>query len=204
MITELRLDGDLCYHVINRSNARRTVFHDDGDYRRFESLLVRTRNRVPMRILAYCLMPNHFHLCLWPQQRENIARFMHALTTAHVRQHHLVHRTEGRLWQGRYRAYPVENDEHLLTALRYIERNPLRGGLVRRAAEWPYSSLCGRNVPMDAWPVERPRQWRAWVESAQTAAENEATLSASCPTPRPPRAARNAKGSAAHQLDLLA
>ncbi len=80
--------GERCYHVINRGNARAEVFHGDGDYRAFVELLAQACGRVPMRVLAYCVMPNHFHLALWPYRDGDLSRWMQWLLTAHVRRYH--------------------------------------------------------------------------------------------------------------------
>lgn len=69
--------GDYCYHIINRGNDRAQVFHADGDYQAFSGLLRQACERMPMRLLAYCLMPNHFHLALWPHHDGDLSRWMH-------------------------------------------------------------------------------------------------------------------------------
>ena len=89
--------GGICYHVLNRGNAREEVFHAPGDYHAFIDLLAPACRRVPMRVLAYCLMPNHFHLCLWPHQDGDVGRWMQWLMTSHVRRHHPPRRQRSRL-----------------------------------------------------------------------------------------------------------
>ena len=169
--------GGLCYHVINRGNAREEVFHKPEDYAGFCQLLQEAAERVRMRVLAYCLMPNHFHLALWPRQDGDLSRFMQWLLTAHVRRYHRHYRSGGHVWQGRFKAFPIQQDDHLVTVLRYIERNPLRAGLVARAEEWLWSSLRGREtkggVPVVASPVPLPRQWARWVNEPMTDADVE-------------------------------
>jgi putative transposase len=122
--------GGYCYHVINRGNARSVVFHADGDYQAFMDLLSQASQRIPMRVLAYCLMPNHFHLALWPSHDGELSRWMQWLLTAHVRRYHRWHDSSGHVWQGRFKAFPIEQDDHLLAVLRYIELNPVRANLV--------------------------------------------------------------------------
>ena len=158
--------ADHCYHVLNRGNDRALVFLDDDDYAAFVDLLDRARDRLPMRVLAYCLMPNHFHLVLRPLQDGDLSRFMQWLLTAHVRRHHRRHDSSGHAWQGRFKAFPVQDDDHLTTCLRYVERNPLRAGLVARAEDWPWSSLGAAGTAGAAPAVEPgPRPPRAaWVE----------------------------------------
>ena len=101
---------------------------------------------------------------------------MQWLLTSHVRRYHRHYHGSGHVWQGRFKAFPIERDEHLLTVLRYVERNPLRANLVRRAENWAWSSLSwrpSRRRPemLSAWPVPCPRNWIARVNEAQTEAE---------------------------------
>src|SRR6266545_584478 len=173
--------GGVCYHVLNRGNARRTVFSKDGDYAAFLTALGHAHEELPMRVLAYCLMPNHFHLVLWPHADGDLSRWMHWLTNAHVRRYHQHYHSSGHLWQGRFKAFPIAEDEHLLTVLRYVERNPVRAELVTRAEQWSWSSLLwrsgalGAQLPtyLHAGPVARPADWVAWVNEALTDAELE-------------------------------
>ena len=135
--------GGYCDHLINRGNARRRVFRKDRDYEAFIKLLGDANERLPMRIIGFCLMPNHFHLVLWPHGDGDLSRWMQWLLTAQVRRHHRHYHGSGHVWQGRFKAFPIEQDEHLATVLRYVERNPVRGNLVERAEQWRWSSLTG-------------------------------------------------------------
>ncbi|MDF0676138.1 MAG: transposase [Nitrospira sp.] len=94
--------GGLCYHVINRGNARAEVFRKAEDYAAFRDLLAEAVDRVRMRVLAYCLMPNHFHLVLWPRGDGDLSRFMQWLLTAQVRRYHRHYHLSGHVWQGRF------------------------------------------------------------------------------------------------------
>ena len=150
--------ANLCYHVLNRGNNRASVFHKDGDFNAFVDLLAEAKLRNLMRILAYCVLPNHFHLALWPLGDGDLGRWMHWLLTAHVRRYQRHDHSTGHVWQGRFKAFPIQEDEHLLVVLRYIERNPLRAGPVERAEEWSWSSLGavagGRAEPLlDPGPI---------------------------------------------------
>lgn len=125
--------------------------------------------RVPMRLLAYCLMPNHFHLALWPYADGDLSKWMQWLLTAHVRRYHRWHESSGHVWQGRFKAFPIEQDAHLLTVLRYIELNPVRAKLVTRTEEWRWSSArvwreSVRGPRVEAGPVTRPAPWLDWVK----------------------------------------
>ncbi len=93
-----------------------------------------------MRLLGWVLMTNHFHLVLWPRRDGDLQAFMQWATTCHVRRYHKHYRGSGHVWQGRYRSFPIEPGGHLLTVLRYVERNPVRAGMVARAQDWLYSS----------------------------------------------------------------
>src|SRR5215210_4240058 len=87
--------GGLCYHALNRDNARQQVFFKDGDYQAFLKALADACTAVPMRVLGYCLMPNHFHLVLWPHDDGDLSRWMQWLLTTHVRRYHEHHKTTG-------------------------------------------------------------------------------------------------------------
>ncbi|WP_202802903.1 transposase [Singulisphaera acidiphila] len=133
--------GGLCYHALNRGNRRETVFHKAGDYDAFLGAMADATARTPLDLLGYCLMSNHFHLVLRPHADGDLSRWMQWLLTAHARRYHRHHHTTGHVWQGRFKAFPIEADEHLLTVLRYVERNALRAELVVRAEDWRWSSL---------------------------------------------------------------
>ena len=131
-----------------------------------------------MRVIAYCVMPNHFHLALWPHSNGDLGRWMQWLLTSHVRRYHRCYGSSGHIWQGRFKAFPIQKDDHLLTVLRYIERNPLRAGLVEKAEDWPWSSVRHRatasnSTLLDPGPVPTPENWLHWVNQAQTATELE-------------------------------
>ncbi|MFO0778556.1 MAG: transposase [Nitrospira sp.] len=112
------------FHVLNRGNGGSTVFHADGDYRAFLELLAAAKARHPIKILAFCLMPNHFHLVLQPIRDASLSPFMHWWMTSHVRRYHRFYRSHGHVWQGRFKSFPIQQDGHLLTVLRYVVRNP--------------------------------------------------------------------------------
>lgn len=133
-----------CYHVVNRGNNRATVFRTGGEYQDFIALMGRAQERLELPILAFALMPNHFHLVVMPNLRGDVGRWMHWLLTTHTVRRHRGENTSGHVWQGRFKAFPVEPGVHLLTVLRYVERNPLRAGLVRSCIDWPWGSATHR------------------------------------------------------------
>ena len=167
--------GGICYHAMSRGNGHARVFHDERDYSVFVSLMRQACDRIPMRIAAWCLMPNHFHFVLWPIMDGDLGRWMHWLLTSHVRRHHKRYDTDGHIWQGRFKAPPIQQDRHLLSVLRYTECNPLRARLVGRPEGWRWSSLhhWGRTDPMLPLqsPIERAKTWLAWVNEPQSADE---------------------------------
>jgi putative transposase len=170
--------GGHFYHVINRGNARNTVFHNHNDYQDFIRLLGNACERLPLDVLAFCLMPNHFHLVLHPYQDGDLSRWMQWLMTSHVRRHHRRYGTDGRIWQGRFKAFPIQKDNHLITVVRYVERNALRSNLVKRAENWLWGSLyyrvnggiCTFLAPM---PIALTDEWTAFVNRAESAGELE-------------------------------
>jgi putative transposase len=168
--------GGWCYHVLNRGNAQAKVFHKEQDYAAFVALFEPACERLPMRILGYCLMPNHFHLVLRPHNDGDLGRWMQWLLTSHVRRYHRHYGGSGHVWQGRFKAFPIQEDEHLLTVLRYVERNPLRANLIRKAEQWSWSSLRQRlpgasDSLLSASPVALPSNWPALVNEPLTEAE---------------------------------
>jgi len=171
----------LAYHVLNRANGRLPIFAEASDARRFVVTLATAVERRPEAgLIAWCLMPNHWHLVFYPSADDTIQSLLHWLTLTHTQRHRAAHGTagDGHLYQGRYRSFPIAGDDHLLTVLRYVERNPLRAGLVASARDWPWSSLArpplasGVARPaLAASPVPRPRDWLDFVDSPLTAAE---------------------------------
>jgi putative transposase len=152
------------FHVLNRGNCRLDIFEKPGDFRAFLKTLEQGRQRTGMRILAYCLMSNHWHLVLWPRRAKDLSVFMQWVSSTHVRRwrEHRLSVGEGHLYQGRFKSFPVQTDSHLLTELRYVEANPLRAKLVTRAEAWRWSSLGSnekKTVQLTPWPTDRPEDW---------------------------------------------
>jgi putative transposase len=172
--------GGMCYHVINRGNGRRQVFLQDGDDHGFLKALAHACIEVPLPVLGFCLMPNHFHLAVRPHADGDLSRWMHWVQNTHVRRYHQHYHSSGHIWQGRFQAFPIEEDEHLLSVLRYIERNPVRANLVARAEQWEWSSArhwrseASRPSYLVAGPVPRPRNWLKWVNQPLTTGALEA------------------------------
>jgi len=171
----------LFFHVVNRAAKRSTLFESAADYEAFERVLASAIARSDVSLFAYCVMPNHWHLLLSPRVNGALSRFMHWLTTTHARRWQTLRELDGQgaVYQGRFKAIPVGDDRHFLWVCRYIERNPLRAGLVGSAEDWPWSSLAKRQEECDqscltGWPMSLPVDWAAQVNQPQTKAEETA------------------------------
>src|SRR6187402_1741820 len=128
------LVGGYAYHVLNRANGRLRLFKKEADFAAFEQVIAEAFERVPLRILGYTVMGNHWHFVVWPKQgqAEQVSEFFRWLTVTHSQRWHAQHGTAGmgHVYQGRFKSFPIAADEHLLSVLRYMERNPLRAELV--------------------------------------------------------------------------
>ncbi|MEX0641584.1 MAG: transposase [Pirellulales bacterium] len=133
------IDDGLIYHVINRGNNRQNVFRKQADFAAFLAALAELKERKPFELYGYCLLNNHFHLLVRPTG-DTISRIMQSLLVSHTQRYHRHYKSGGHVWQGRFKSPVIQNDEHLLTVLRYIEANPLRAGLVKRADDYRWSS----------------------------------------------------------------
>jgi putative transposase len=185
--------GGLAYHVLNRRVGRLPLFEHPADYTAFEKILQEAYAQTRLRIAAYCLMPNHWHLLLWPREDGELSDVLRWITVTHTQRWHAHRHTAGTgpVYQGRFKSFPVQTDEHFLTVARYVERNALRAKLVPHAQDWQWSSLWRRaqgdpklTAWLSEWPVERPRAWGAQVHAPETAAELE-TLRTSVQRGRP-------------------
>ena len=160
----------MIYHVLNRGNGRLRLFHKPADYDAFERVLEEGLDRYAVELLTYCLMPNHWHLVVRPTTDQALGRLMGWVGVTHVRRHHEHYRTRGggHLYQGRFKSFPVAEDDYFLALCRYVEANPLRARLVEQAEQWRWSGLWrrahrGKGLCMVELPVERPRNWRELV-----------------------------------------
>jgi putative transposase len=141
------------YHVMNRGRRREVIFAEREDFRRFLELLQEGSIMWNVRIAAFCLMPNHYHL-LAQTPDGNLSRFMRHVDGVYTQRFNRFHRCDGSLFRGRYKAILVEADAYLLDLVRYIHRNPLRAGLVSRLDRYPWNGHMAY--------VSRSARW-AWV-----------------------------------------
>jgi len=170
------------YHVLNRGNGRVRLFETSADYASFERILESACQRTRMRLCAYCVMPNHWHLVVWPREDGDLARFVGWLSLTHTQRWHAFRHSagSGHVYQGRYKSFVIQRDAHFLHVCRYVERNALRAGLVDRAEAWRFSSLWRRHSGdaesrrcLSGWPVARPDHWLRLANSNQPAAQVE-------------------------------
>jgi putative transposase len=158
----------MIYHALNRAVARLPLFEKEEDYAAFERVLDEALDKHPTRLLAYAVMPNHWHLLLWPRQDGELTDFLRWLTHTHTMRWHAHHGTggTGHLYQGRFKSFPIQHDEHYYAVARYVEQNALRAGLVERAEAWRWSSVWRRRegtpearALLADWPLPRPADW---------------------------------------------
>ncbi|HMO94314.1 MAG TPA: transposase [Pirellulaceae bacterium] len=171
--------GGVVCHVLNLGNGGNDVFHQYDDFAAIVYLMRKAHEKVPMWLTGFCPMTNHIYLLLWPHEDEDLSRWMQWLMTSHVRRCHRHYQGSGHVWQGRFKAFPVQSDEHYLTVLRYVERNPLRANMVERSHGWEWSSLkpTVRNGPeglLCDGPILKPAQRTRHVNGAETEAELQA------------------------------
>jgi putative transposase len=180
-------DGGLIYHVLNRANGRLPIFERAEDYDAFERVIEEAVERTQTRLLAYCVMPNHWHLVVWPHVDGELSQFTGWLTLTHAQRWHAFRQTSGsgHLYQGRFKSFPIQDDDHFFTVCRYVERNALRARLVQRAEEWRWCSLhrwqfgnAQQKALLSAWPQARRPGWADHVNAPQTEAELIALRSA--------------------------
>jgi len=183
--TARKAPGGMIFHVLNRRVGRAALFNKDEDYAAFERVMAYVLAETPVGLLAYCLMPNHWHFLLRPEGDLDLARFMQRLTITHTRRwkEHYHEVGHGHLYQGRFKSFPVQDDAHLRTVARYIERNAVRAKLVERAEDWRWSSLWRRVhsleptrpvLKLTPWPIPEPVDWRVWANDPMPTSEVDA------------------------------
>jgi putative transposase len=171
----------MVFHVLNRGVGRMCIFRAEKDFDAFRRVVEETLRVAPIRTCAYCWMPNHWHFVLWPERDGDLSRFMQRMANMHTQrwQRAKLRVGYGHLYQGRFKSFPVDSDEHFYSVARYVERNALWAGLVQRAEDWPWGSLHQRTRKADGpllcdWPLPQPSDWPQYVNLPQTEAELEA------------------------------
>lgn len=141
--------------VLQRGNNRQPIFLGDEDRERFLELLRSYARQYRVAIHAYVLMPNHVHLLATPETSDGVPPMMQALGRHYVRYFNRRHARSGTLWEGRFRSALIEPDPYLLAAMAYIERNPVRAGLVAAPTDYRWSSHA-HHVGQRSDPLVRP------------------------------------------------
>ena len=161
------------HHVTQRGNRRQCTFFEKADYQAYVSLLSTLKAKAGVDIWAYCLMPNHIHVVAVPRRRDSLAKLFGVAHHRYARLVNRVHGWQGHLWQERFHSAPMD-DPHLMATVRYIELNPVRARLCRRAEEWRWSSVRAHlnNAPdplVDVAPMrERVSDWRNYLREEVT------------------------------------
>ena len=168
-------EANQIYHALNRGNARSEIFLKVGDYEAFERILAEGLDRYPCRILSYQLMPNHWHFILQPTEDGGMSNFLRWVTLTHTQRYHAHYGTsgQGHVYQGRFKSFPIQDDDHYFVASRYVERNALQANLVERAEDWRWGALYRWHCPtepspkwLSPWPVPRHPHWVSRVNEA--------------------------------------
>jgi putative transposase len=149
---------------MNRSARQLPLFEGASDYQLFLEVLVEAEERCPIRLLEYCVMPNHWHLLVWPETDDQLSAYMRWITGVHGQRWRLVRGEPGRgaVYQGRFRWVPVQDDAHYEVAREYIRQNPVRARLVGDPGDWPWSSCAsgsarrGRRPRLSRGPLSSP------------------------------------------------
>ena len=147
MSIKRQIAANQVYHVYNRAILKMTLFREPADYLRFMIKMSQCKKHYPVQILAFCIMPNHYHLLMKEakivamENRPNISGFMQQLQTSYAKYFGMKYKHSGRVFQGVYKSKHVKTDEQLWQTTEYIHNNPLRKKYVKKAAQWPYSSL---------------------------------------------------------------
>ena len=179
MPRSLRSDyAGVIYHALNRGNARNPIFFKDDDYLAFERVVSEGLAKYPVDLISYQWMKNHWHLVLSPREDRAMSAFLGWVTMTHTQPYHAHRKTvgQGHVYQGRFKSFPVQDDEHFYTVCRYVERNALTAKIVTRAETYRWGSLwnwCGGDsvIQLSPWPLRRLPQWIERVNQALTKKE---------------------------------
>ncbi|HUQ86767.1 MAG TPA: transposase [Vicinamibacterales bacterium] len=157
-------------HCVNRGNDRRLLFERAAEYEDFLRLVAWAKGQCPVRIIAYCIMSNHWHFVFWVRLEWDVSAFLHRLTTTHAVKWRTRTDTigNGSVYQGRFKSSEVLSERYYYNLLRYVEQNPLRANLVRSSNDWRWSSLAertgnGRSI-LNAGPLALLPDWRLHID----------------------------------------
>lgn len=193
----------IAHHVTQRGNRRQEVFFLADDYAAYRDLVAEACAANAVSCLAWCVMPNHVHLILTPSTSDGLRAALADAHRRYSRRINFAHGWTGYLWQGRFASYPMD-EAHLMTAIRYVELNPVRAGLTPRADDWRWSSakahVTGKPDGLTdlAAMAGVHRNWRAMLMQGLEAADldpiDERAIEASTRTGRPWAASTSSSG----------
>ena len=169
------------YHALNRGNARNNIFFKAADYEAFERVIKEGLKKYPVDLICYQWMKNHWHMVLSPREDKAMSAFLGWVTMTHTQRYHAHNKTTGygHVYQGRYKSFPVSDDDHFHSVCRYVERNALTAHVVDRAEDYRWGSLWNWNggdsvIELSPWPVKRLPRWIERVNQALTDKELKA------------------------------
>ena len=171
------------YHMLNRGNRRAPIFLKSEDFEAFERMMAEALERSRIKLFAYCLLPNHWHMVVSPEVDGEMGRFGQWLGLTHTQRHHAHYRSagEGHLYQGRFQSFPVQADHHFHAVCRYVERNAYTADLCAEPDAWRFGSLWrwAHGTPdekslLSAWPLPRRPKWIEFVAAKLTDKERQA------------------------------
>ncbi len=179
------------HHITQRGNNKETVFFDEEDMRNYVEVLQRYKNKYGIKILAYCLMNNHVHLLAVPEEKTSLARGIGSTNLLYTQYINRKYKRSGRLWQNRFFSAIVEEEPYLWSVMRYIERNPVRAKIVKKAEEYSWSSAKAHVLGVkddvlskESWLDEREmKSYRKFLKEDDT--KIEATIRRATSTGRP-------------------
>ena len=149
----------LAHHITQRGNQRQPVFHQNEDRRVYLALMMENAARYGTRLVGYCLMSNHVHLIAIPEREDSLAKTMGRIHADYARWLHIRQRQTGHLWQNRFYSCPLDAG-HCWAALRYVERNPVRAGMVERPWDWTWSSAAAHVAAVDPTGLLDLQEWQ--------------------------------------------
>ncbi len=171
----------LPHHITQRGNYRQKIFNNASDRERYLLWVAEYARASGLAVLAYCLMDNHVHFIGVPETAAALARTFNCAHMRYSQYFNRKHKEKGHLWQGRFYSCVLDG-RHLLAAARYIERNPVRAGLVKAAEDWKWSSAaahCRGGGGINSFNLEalwdyievREEEWRGFLMQAENAEE---------------------------------
>jgi len=154
--------GGIPHHIIQRGNRRQQTFFCEDDYREYISLMAEWCDQYAIEVWAYCLMTSHVHLVVVPESENGLRRGVGEAHRRYTRRVNFREGWRGHLWQGRFSSFPLD-ENYLLAVARYIERNPVRAGIVEKAWEYPWSSASAHLAEKNDLLVRFLLFYRWWV-----------------------------------------